>query len=97
MKKGETKQLAYTSVPDGSIISDPLWESSDPSVVEVDENGKVTAEEAGEAKVELKNAEKVLGEFTVIVEAEKMNLRQKKQHKLLTKPQIVHQFIDEVR
>lgn len=71
LKKGETKQLAYTSVPDGSIISDPLWESSDPSVVEVDENGKVTAKEAGEAKVELKNAEKVLGEFTVIVEAEK--------------------------
>lgn len=71
LKKGETKQLAYTSVPDGSIISDPLWESSDPSVVEVDENGKVTAKEAGEAKVELKNAEKALGEFTVIVEAEK--------------------------
>lgn len=71
LKKGETKQLEYTSVPDGSIISDPLWESSDPSVIEVDENGKVTAKEAGEAKVELKNAEKVLGEFTVIVEAEK--------------------------
>lgn len=59
------------SVFDGSIILDLLWEFFDLLVVEVDENGKVIVKEVGEVKVELKNVEKVFGEFMVIVEVEK--------------------------
>lgn len=51
LKIGETSVLNVTAVPTGASLTGLAWESSDPAVAAVDENGKVTASGAGEATI----------------------------------------------
>ncbi|MBR4462373.1 MAG: Ig-like domain-containing protein, partial [Erysipelotrichaceae bacterium] len=48
---GQSRQLTYEINPENTRYADVLWESSNPSVAEVDSSGKVTGLSAGEAMV----------------------------------------------
>lgn len=51
MRVPESVQLTASIVPDNAFNKELLWESSDPSIVSVDQSGKITAHKKGEAKV----------------------------------------------
>ena len=51
MNKGDREQLSLTVSPSRAIIANRTYESDKPSVVEVDENGVVTAKGIGEATI----------------------------------------------
>ena len=51
MQIGDTHQMLPTIVPDIAQNTDLIWESSDPSVATVDENGLITAIAAGTATI----------------------------------------------
>ncbi|MGM9902890.1 MAG: N-acetylmuramoyl-L-alanine amidase [Enterococcus sp.] len=70
MYSGETKQLEYTSVPENAEITQPIWETSDNSIVQVSRDGKITGLRAGEAEITLKDGERSLGIFSVQVKEE---------------------------
>ena len=48
---GETFELKFTVEPEGFVYSEVAWESDDPAVVAVDENGKLTAMGEGMANI----------------------------------------------
>ncbi|OTP09503.1 hypothetical protein A5844_002281 [Enterococcus sp. 10A9_DIV0425] len=70
MYSGETKQLEYTTVPQNAEITQPIWETSDNSIVQVSRDGKITGLRAGEAEITLKDGERSLGIFNVLVKEE---------------------------
>ncbi|MDO4535724.1 MAG: Ig-like domain-containing protein [Clostridium perfringens] len=45
--KGTTETIQYTMNPENATNKKLLWESSDPSIASVDENGKITAVSTG--------------------------------------------------
>lgn len=49
--KGNTKKLIATIEPDNATIKDVEWETSDPTIATVDDNGTVTAVSAGKATI----------------------------------------------
>lgn len=51
VKVGKERQLVATVVPDHATLKVVKWESSDPSIATVDENGKVTAVALGSALI----------------------------------------------
>ena len=51
LNKGETGNLAATIKPEDAAFKDIIWESSDPDVVAVDSDGKLTALHGGTAVV----------------------------------------------
>ena len=51
VKVGKERQLVATVVPDHATLKAVKWESSDPSIATVDENGKVTAVALGSALI----------------------------------------------
>ncbi len=51
LKLGKTANLTATIAPDNATNKTISWSSSDASIVKVDENGKVTAQNVGEAVV----------------------------------------------
>lgn len=53
LKKGETKQLTFTAIPNPNDEI-PTWESSDSTVATVGENGLVTAVKKGAATITIK-------------------------------------------
>ena len=59
MLKGETFNLGETLVrlPEGSVFDNPVWESSEPKVATVDNEGKITALSAGTATITYKEGE----------------------------------------
>ena len=48
---GETMQLTYTITPSNTTYPKVTWESSDPSIVKVDNNGNITGLSKGEASI----------------------------------------------
>lgn len=56
---GSTKALTYSPLPDGAV---PTFESLDPSIVSVDENGNITGHKVGSANIRARvgNGEKSL-------------------------------------
>lgn len=57
MYVGETARLAYTILPVNASNNTVIWSSSNPSVVSVDNAGRVTAKSVGTAIIILKTAE----------------------------------------
>lgn len=55
MYKNENEWLSATVVPDGST-DEIVWSSSNPSVVSVNDFGKITAESVGTATISAKAA-----------------------------------------
>ncbi|SMC17121.1 Uncharacterized conserved protein YjdB, contains Ig-like domain [Clostridium acidisoli DSM 12555] len=51
MKTGDTSNLTATVAPDNATNKTVKWTSSDPSIVTVDDNGKVTAVKEGSATI----------------------------------------------
>jgi len=64
MNVGETALILYTVEPSGANnVGNRTWLSHNPEIVEVDENGKITAKKEGIAQIELViNASKESGE-----------------------------------
>jgi len=66
---GETDQLIAKIEPENATERDLIWESSDPSIVTVDENGKITGVKPGTATITVKTPDgKVTATCTVKVE-----------------------------
>lgn len=51
LKKGESENLIATVMPENASNKGVIWISSDPSIVTVDENGKITAIKEGTATI----------------------------------------------
>lgn len=58
MLPGETKKLTANVLPETAINKDVTWESSNPEIITVDEQGNVTAKEAGQAIITVKSKDK---------------------------------------
>ncbi len=66
--EGETAKLSATIVPENATYQSMTWESSDPTVVTVDQQGNITATGAGEAIVAaISQHYDVMGECEVTV------------------------------
>ena len=69
MKIGETKKLAYQTLPSDAYIDDLEWSSSNNSVASVDQNGNVTAKSSGSAVITVKGMNNL--EATIVVNVAK--------------------------
>ena len=68
---GSTAQLLATIEPENATERDLIWESSNPSIATVDENGKVTGVSEGEVIITVKTKDgKIKEECRVVVESE---------------------------
>ena len=56
MKVGESFQLAYQIIPDTAVVTDLKWDSSDPAVAIISENGLITALSIGQTLIKLSSA-----------------------------------------
>ncbi len=68
VKIGTQTQLKYVLVPSGGIVKSCVFESSDETVVSVDDTGKITALKKGSAVIKGTFNEGVVCECTVVVE-----------------------------
>ena len=50
---GESVQLSASAIPSGGYFNSPKWESSDPAVASVDDDGNVTALQEGETQIQI--------------------------------------------
>ncbi|MBE5967735.1 MAG: Ig domain-containing protein [Lachnospiraceae bacterium] len=66
MKVGETAQLSYVLLPMNATNQSVVWASSNPSIVEVDAKGKVTAKGKGTAVIILKSMDYGLSAYCTI-------------------------------
>ena len=66
LKEGESETLVATVKPDDATNKTVVWSSSDPSIVTVDANGKITAITRGTAKITAR-AEEITASCDVIV------------------------------
>jgi len=64
LNPGETSKITVTSVPEEIKNEDIIWESSNPDIVSVDEDGNLTAIKAGTATITVKNSD---GKYVTIV------------------------------
>lgn len=67
MYVGDSESLEYDFKPEDANIDRVTWESSDNTVAEVDDNGKVTAVESGTCTISVITPDGVLGTTTVTV------------------------------
>lgn len=77
MFTGGTTTITPTVTPDSTANKDVVWSSSDESILTVDENGKVTAKEAGTATVfcKLKDNEEIYARTDITVNASSAGLK----------------------
>jgi uncharacterized protein YjdB len=66
MKVGETAQLSYVLLPLNATNKSVVWTSSNPSIVDVDSKGKVTAKGKGTAVVIVKSMDYGLSAYCTI-------------------------------
>ncbi|MGM0156813.1 hypothetical protein IGI47_001103 [Enterococcus sp. AZ191] len=64
---GDSLQLEYSVIPKDSVLQNPSWQSTDTTIVKVDNYGKITALKAGQTEVILSDEKKQLSVFKVIV------------------------------
>ena len=63
---GTTLKLTTMSTPTGSIITDPIWTSSNDSIVSVDNTGTITAHAIGKVTIEVSDKEGKIKASTVV-------------------------------
>jgi len=66
LKTGETAQLSYILLPVDATNKSVAWSSSNPTIVDVDANGKVTAKSVGNAVIMLRSLDHGLTAYTTI-------------------------------
>ncbi|MCL2501977.1 MAG: Ig-like domain-containing protein [Bacteroidales bacterium] len=69
LEESKSETLSYTFAPNGSVVSDAQWNSSDETVAVVDGEGKVTAMKVGQTVITVFDLEKpeVKASCTVVV------------------------------
>src|SRR5699024_5057824 len=55
---GDSLQLEYSVIPKDSVLQNPSWQSTDTTIVKVDNYGKITALKAGQTEVILSDEKK---------------------------------------
>ena len=77
LEKGQSETLVATVLPNGATDKKITWSSSDDSIAKVDQNGKVTAQNGGNATVTAKAGEKsATCSVTVTVPVQSVTLNQ---------------------
>lgn len=68
MKVGESVQLTATVTPSDTTNCNIIWNSSDNSIAEVDQNGNVTAKKAGYVNISASTATGIKDEVKLVIE-----------------------------
>ena len=69
IEKGQSKQLLYYKYPADTTVDDITFASSDPDIVEVDEDGVITAKASGVAEIQISS-----GDVSATVDVDVFNL-----------------------
>lgn len=67
--KGDTEKLNLTITPTNAVDKEVIWESTDPKIVKVNQDGTITAVDIGEAivRAKLKSNTNIYGETRIVV------------------------------
>ena len=85
LKPQDTKKLEYTVSPEGAFIENVHWESSNSSIVNIDDNGWLTAKASGNATIKLVINNQYVDEINVSIGINTTGIKLKSKPKLVLK------------